>query len=71
MHNEKNSLPALAQAQDALARKVVDLIRQEMSGDEIYQLMQGDAMWLAMQMICGPNGAACCIRRSAVSSLSR
>ncbi|HDK7002963.1 TPA: hypothetical protein M2O71_001425 [Klebsiella pneumoniae] len=71
MHNEINSLPALALAQDALARKVVDLIRQEMSGEELCGLIQGDAMWLAMQMICGPNGAACCIRRSAVNGVSR
>ncbi|EAA9529599.1 hypothetical protein ZK41_004880 [Salmonella enterica subsp. enterica serovar Java] len=45
-------------------QRIVDFITQEYPDDEINHA--GEALWLAMQMICGPYGAACIVRSSQV-----
>lgn len=55
------------QEKDRLARKVADLIRSGLEDEELYSVVQSDVMWLVMQMICSPSGAAKCISQSSVS----
>lgn len=45
-------------------QRIVDFITQEYPDAEINQT--GEALWLAMQMICGPYGAACIVKSSQV-----
>lgn len=47
---------------DILSRKIVDAIRQEIPAEVLGINNFSEAMWVAMQMICGPQGAASTIR---------
>lgn len=67
MGNDKGNIVKHLQEKDALSRKVADLIRSGLSDEELYLLIQGDAMWLVMQMICSPRGAASCVNQSSVN----
>ncbi|CUZ01098.1 Uncharacterised protein [Serratia marcescens] len=67
MGNDKSNIVKHMQENDALARKIADLIRSELSDEELYSLIRGDGMWLVMQMICSPRGAANCISQSSVN----
>lgn len=67
MGNDKSIIVKEFEESDGLARKVADLIRSELSDEELYSLIRGDAMWLVMQMICSPVGAARCIKNSSVN----
>jgi len=71
MGNDKSNIVKHIQENDALARKVVDLIRSELSVEEQFSLIKGDAMWLVMQMICSPRGAANCVIQSSVNCFFR
>lgn len=48
---------------DILSRKIVDAIRQEIPAEVLGINNFSEAMWVAMQMICGPQGAAMTISR--------
>lgn len=43
-------------------QRIVGFIAQEYTADEINQA--GEALWLAMQLICGPDQAASIVRQS-------
>lgn len=58
MSNTKIHFANAQQEQDTLARKVVDLLRRELSQDELAQAVTTEVLWLAMQMLCGPSQAA-------------
>lgn len=45
-------------------QRIVDFIAQEYTVEEIHQA--GEALWLAMQIICGPDRAAYIVRISQV-----
>ncbi|WP_226020312.1 hypothetical protein [Serratia symbiotica] len=45
-------------------QRIVDFIAQEYTADEIN--LAGEALWLAMQTICSPSGAAWIINYSQV-----
>lgn len=53
--------------QDMLARKIADLIRREFDSEQLATIGKGQAMWLAFQMICGPEWAALMVQRSSAS----
>lgn len=48
---------------DILSRKIVDVIRQEIPAEVLGINNFNEAMWVAMQTICGPQGAAMTISR--------
>lgn len=48
---------------DILSRKIVDAIRQEIPAEVLGINNFNEAMWVAMQMICGPQGVAMTISR--------
>lgn len=48
---------------DILSRKIVDVIKQEIPAEVLGINNFNEAMWVAMQMICGPQGAAMTISR--------
>lgn len=48
---------------DYLSRKIVDVIKQEIPAGILGTDNFNNAMWIAMQMICSPQGAAMIIRR--------
>ncbi|WP_038906869.1 hypothetical protein [Dickeya oryzae] len=51
---------------NALSQRVIAALRNEFTEDELNQLGFPEAMWLAMQVICGPGGAAQVIRLSQI-----
>lgn len=53
---------------DMLSRKIVDAIRQEIPAEVLDINNFSEAMWVAMQMICGPQGAAMTISRCQIAS---
>lgn len=52
---------------DILSRKIVDAIRQEIPAEVLGINNFNEAMWVAMQMICGPQGAAMTISRCQIA----
>lgn len=52
---------------DMLSRKIVDAIRQEIPAEVLDINNFSEAMWVAMQMICGPQGAAMTISRCQIA----
>lgn len=52
---------------DMLSRKIVDVIRQEIPAEVLDINNFSEAMWVAMQMICGPQGAAMTISRCQIA----
>lgn len=53
---------------DILSRKIVDAIKQEIPAEVLGINNFSEAMWVAMQMICGPQGAAMTISRCQIAS---
>lgn len=47
---------------EQLRQRIVDAVRGELSEAEMYDKNFFDAMWLAMQSLCGPEEAAATIR---------
>lgn len=60
---ERNRYLAENNPVDILSRKIVDAIRQEIPAEVLDINNFNEAMWVAMQMICGPQGAAMTISR--------
>ncbi|EJF3713580.1 hypothetical protein M1O70_004978, partial [Salmonella enterica] len=52
---------------DILSRKIVDVIKQEIPAEVLGINNFNEAMWVAMQMICGPQGAAMTISRCQIA----
>lgn len=52
---------------DILSRKIVDAIKQEIPAEVLDINNFSEAMWVAMQMICGPQGAAMTISRCQIA----
>lgn len=52
---------------DILSRKIVDAIKQEIQAEVLGINNFSEAMWVAMQMICGPQGAAMTISRCQIA----
>lgn len=52
---------------DMLSRKIVDVIKQEIPAEVLDINNFSEAMWVAMQMICGPQGAAMTISRCQIA----
>ncbi|HCD6206288.1 TPA: hypothetical protein NDT77_004019 [Klebsiella pneumoniae] len=67
MKNNNNTLSSQLKRDDLLARKVADLIREGLTEEELDSLVRGQSMWLVMQMICSPSGAAYCVSQSSVN----
>ncbi|EPW1436734.1 hypothetical protein ACVVKC_004197 [Salmonella enterica subsp. diarizonae serovar 16:z10:e,n,x,z15] len=53
---------------DILSRKIVDAIKQEIPAEVLGINNFNEAMWVAMQMICGPQGAAMTISRCQIAN---
>lgn len=53
---------------DILSRKIVDAIKQEIPAEVLGINNFSEAMWVAMQMICGPQGAAMTISRCQIAN---
>lgn len=53
---------------DILSRKIVDAIRQEIPAEVLGINNFSEAMWVAMQTICGPQGAAMTISRCQIAN---
>lgn len=53
---------------DILSRKIVDVIKQEIPAEVLDINNFSEAMWVAMQMICGPQGAAMTISRCQIAN---
>lgn len=47
---------------EQMRQRIVDAVRCEFSEEEMYDKRFFDAMWLAMQSLCGPEEAASTIR---------
>lgn len=52
---------------EILSRKIVDVIKQEIPAEVLGINNFNEAMWVAMQMICGPQGAAMTISRCQIA----
>ncbi|EBK5482864.1 hypothetical protein DO404_02280 [Salmonella enterica] len=52
---------------DYLSRKITDVIRREISAEMLDTDNFSNAMWIAMQMLCGPQRAAMTIGRCMVT----
>lgn len=66
-----NSLLEYIDENSQLAIKVVALLKEHLTEDERKLLMKGNALWLAMQHICGSQGAASVVAYSSVSTVLR
>lgn len=53
---------------DILSRKIVDAIKQEIPAEVLGINNFSEAMWVAMQMICGSQGAAMTISRCQIAN---
>lgn len=53
---------------DILSRKIVDAIKQEIPAEVLGINNFSEAVWVAMQMICGPQGAAMTISRCQIAN---
>lgn len=56
MHN--NEYLKRREDEDRLARKITDLLRRELTEPELVTLTSSEVLWLTMQLLCGPGGAA-------------
>lgn len=52
---------------DYLSRKITDAIRREISAEMLDTDNFSNAMWIAMQMLCGPHKAAMTIGRCLIT----
>ncbi|TYE39871.1 hypothetical protein DJ508_29680 [Klebsiella michiganensis] len=59
-------LPAPCARRELLRQRIVNAISAEFGSEEIYQEAFFEAMWLAMQSVCGPAEAAAVIRESQI-----
>ncbi|MEX9784631.1 hypothetical protein [Providencia manganoxydans] len=69
--NKGNSTLEYLDENSQLAIKVVALLKEHLTEDERKLLMKGNALWLAMQHICSPQGAASVVAYSSVSTVLR
>lgn len=51
---------------DELSQRIIATLRREFTEEELNGFGFTEALWLAMQVICGPSGAATVIRASQV-----
>ncbi|MBK5072563.1 hypothetical protein I2492_06010 [Budviciaceae bacterium CWB-B4] len=72
MTTQNRFVAEMEQRQD-LVNKVIDILHKELTDAEMEKLIYGQELWMAMQIICGPVGAAkavtyssvnCCFKRS-------
>ncbi|HIE9900531.1 hypothetical protein VI609_20835 [Klebsiella pneumoniae] len=59
-------LPEPCARRELLRQRIISAIQAEFGEEEMYQLLFFEAMWLAMQSVCGPAEAAAVIRESQI-----
>lgn len=59
-------LPEPCARRESLRQRIICAIQAEFGEEEMYQILFVEAMWLAMQSVCGPAEAAAVIRESQI-----
>lgn len=59
-------LPEPCAHRELLRQRIITAIQAEFGKEEMYQVLFFEAMWLAMQSVCGPAEAAAVIRESQI-----
>ncbi|WP_157834753.1 MULTISPECIES: hypothetical protein [unclassified Serratia (in: enterobacteria)] len=68
MAGETKTIPDQIKEHSLIAIKAAELIRNGLNEKELKMLVCGDGMWLVMQMLCSPSGAASIVYRSSINS---
>lgn len=63
LHQESNNASV-----DYLSRKIVDVIKQEIPAGVLGTDNFNNAMWIAMQTVCGPQRAAMTVSRCQIAN---